>query len=94
MPKQSPFAIVVPTSTLAFVLEQSPTMSTLLRRLGFPDCRTCSVRFDETLAEAAINYQLDLELVLMTLNATLLKERIQRQQMLSIQPSSHNGVTT
>ncbi len=94
MPKQSPFAIVVANSTLAFVLEQSPTMSFLLRRLGFPDCQTCSVRFDETLAEAVVNYQLDLEQVLMTLNATLLKERIQRQQKLSIQPSSHNGATT
>lgn len=75
MSKVSPFSIVVPDMTLEEILQYGPTVQRVLRRLGFPDCTVCSVRFDETLEEAVANYGLDLEKVLMTLNATVVKER-------------------
>ena len=76
MYKVSPFSIVVSDMTLAEILQYGPTVRRVLRRLGFPDCTRCSVRFDETLEEAVLNYGLDLEKVLMTLNATIVKERV------------------
>ena len=74
--KTSPFSIVASDMTLAEILQHGPTVLRVLRRLGFPDCSNCSVRFDETLEEAVLNYGLYLEKVLMTLNATIVKERI------------------
>ena len=76
MSKVSPFAIVTSDMTLEEILQYGPTVRRVLRRLGFPDCTICSVRFDETLEEAVLNYGLDLEKVLMKLNATILKERV------------------
>ena len=61
--------------TLEEILQYGPTVRRVLRRLGFPDCTVCSVRFDETLEESVLNYGLELENVLMTLNATIVKER-------------------
>lgn len=75
MSKISPFSIVASDMTLEEILQYGPTVRRVLRRLGFPDCTVCSVRFDETLEEAVANYGLDLEKVLMTLNATIVKER-------------------
>ena len=75
MSKVSPFSIVTSEMTLEEILQYGPTVQKVLRRLGFPDCTKCSVRFDETLEEAVLNYDLDLEKVLMTLNATVVKER-------------------
>ena len=75
MSKVSPFSIVTSEMTLEEIFQYGPTVQTVLRRLGFPDCTKCSVRFDETLEEAVLNYDLDLEKVLMTLNATVVKER-------------------
>ena len=73
--KVSPFAIVTSDMTLEEILQYGPTVRRVLRRLGFPDCTGCSVRFDETLEEAVLNYGLDLEKALMALNATIVKER-------------------
>ena len=75
MSKVSPFSIVASDMTLEEILQYGSTVQRALRRLGFPDCTNCSVRFDETLEEAVLNYDLDLEMVLMTLNATIVKER-------------------
>lgn len=75
MSKVSPFSIVTSDMTLAEIVQYGPTVQRVLRRLGFPDCTVCSVRFDETLEEAVLNYDLDLEQVLMALNATIVKER-------------------
>ena len=75
MSKVSPFSIVTSDMTLEEILQYGPTVQRVLRRLGFPDCTGCSVRFDENLEEAVLNYGLDLEKVLMTLNATIVKER-------------------
>ena len=75
MSKVSPFSIVTSEMTLEEILQYGPTVQKVLSRLGFPDCTKCSVRFDETLEEAVLNYDLDLEKVLMTLNATVVKER-------------------
>ena len=75
MPKVSPFDIVTSDMTLEEILQFGSTVRKVLRRLGFPDCTNCTVRFDETLEEAVLNYGLDLDKVLMTLNATIVKER-------------------
>ena len=75
MSKVSPFSIVASDMTLEQILQHGVEVHRSLRRLGFPDCTKCSVRFDETLEEAVQNYGLDLEKVLMTLNATIVKER-------------------
>ena len=75
MSKVSPFSIVASDMTLEEILQYGPTVHRVLRRLGFPDCTVCSVRFDETLEEAVVNYGLDLEKVLMALNATIVKKR-------------------
>ena len=75
MSKVSPFSIVTSDMTLAEILQYGLSVQRVLRRLGFPDCTNSSVRFDETLEEAVLNYDLDLEMVLMTLNATIVKER-------------------
>ena len=71
--KVSPFAIVTSDMTLEEILQYGPTVRRVLRRLGFPDCTGCSVRFDETLEEAVLNYGLDLEKALMALNATIVR---------------------
>lgn len=71
---RSPFAIVDADETIEQLLDRGMCVQRALRRLGFPDCTGCSVRFDETLAEAVLNYGLNLERVLMTLNAVLIKE--------------------
>ncbi len=76
MSKVSPFTIVASDMTLEETLQYGPTVRRVLRRLRFPDCTRCSVRFDETLEEAVLNYGLDLEKVLMVLNATIVKERV------------------
>jgi len=81
MSKVSPFSIVASDMTLEEILQYGPTVRGVLRRLGFPDCTNCSVRFDETLEEAVLNYGLDLEKVLMVLNATIVKERIIASKM-------------
>lgn len=73
---RSPFAIVDAEQTMDTVLKHGVDVQRTLRRLGFPDCSACSVRFDETLEEAVLNYGLDLERVLMTLNAVLTKTRV------------------
>ena len=75
MSKVSPFAIVAPDMMLEEILQDGPTVRIVLRRLEFPDCTVCSVRFDETLEQAGLNYDLHLEKVLMALNATIVKER-------------------
>ena len=75
MSKVSPFSIVASDMTLEEILQYGSTVQRALRRLGFPDCTRCSVRFDETLEEAVLNYGLDIEKVLMALNATIVKER-------------------
>lgn len=71
---RSPFDIVDAAETIDQLLNRGVCVQRTLRRLGFPDCTTCSVRFDETLEEAVLNYGLVLERVLMTLNAVLIKE--------------------
>ena len=75
MSKVSPFSIVTSDMTLEEILQYGSTVPRALRKLGFPDCTSCSVRYDETLEEAVLNYGLDLERVLMALNATIVKER-------------------
>ena len=80
MSKISPFVIVDAQQTINAVLVQGAGVECALRRLGFPDCTKCSVRFDETLEEAVMNYGLDLEKVLMVLNAILIKQRRNRSK--------------
>jgi hypothetical protein len=75
MSKVSPFSIVTSDMKLEEILQYGSTVRRVLRRLGFPDCTSCSVRYDETLEEAVLNYGFDLEKVLMALNATIVKER-------------------
>ena len=94
MSKVSPFFIVTPESTLESILGAGTCAGVVLTKLGFPDCKTCSVRFDETLAEAALNYGLNLETVLMALNANLLKERVRTtMKNTGSEIKTHNGGT-
>ena len=76
MSKVSPFSIVTSDCTIESILQSGVCVKKLLLRLGFPDCTRCSVRFDETLKEATLNYRLNLEAVLMALNANIVKERM------------------
>ena len=78
MSKVSPFSIVTSDCTIDSILQSGVCAEKVLSSLGFPDCAHCSVRFDETLEEATVNYGLNLEAVLMALNANLVKERVEK----------------
>jgi hypothetical protein len=94
MSKVSPFSIVTSDCTIESILQSGVCVKKLLLRQGFPDCTRCSVRFDETLAEATLNYGLDLETVLMALNANLLKERVRTtMKNTASEMKAHNGGT-
>ena len=75
MSKVSPFAIVALDMRQKGILHYGPTVRRVLRRLEFPDCARCFVRFDETLEEVVLNYVPDLGKVFMACNATIVKER-------------------
>ena len=57
--------------TMAQVLRRHPAAGGVLATEGLPDCSGCSVRFDETLAEAADAYGFDLEVLLARLQQAL-----------------------
>ena len=57
--------------TMAQILRRHPAAGRVLAREGLPDCSGCSVRFDETLSEAADAYGFDLDLLLARLQAVL-----------------------
>ena len=75
MSKVSPFSIVTSDMTLEEILQYGPTVQRALRRLGFPDCTVVQYVSMKHWRKAVLNYGLDLEKVLMTLNATIVKER-------------------
>jgi len=57
--------------TMADVLRRHASATTVLAGHGLPDCTGCSVRFDETLAEAADAYGFDLGILLADLQSLL-----------------------
>jgi len=94
MSKVSPFSIVTSDCTIESILQSGVCVKRVLLRLGFPDCTRCGVRFDETLEEATLNYGLNLETVLMALNANLLKERVRTtMKNTASEIKAHNGGT-
>ena len=71
-------SILTAQSILEEVVNSSEEASQILQGLGFPDCRTCPVRLDETLVEAAENYEVDLMDLLGRLNLAMLSEAVRR----------------
>jgi len=57
---ERPSGPFVGTMTMSEVLRRHPSAGRVLSELGLPDCTGCSVRFDETLVEAAEAYGFDL----------------------------------
>ncbi len=63
------FDDIGPELTLDATLRLHPGARAVLAARHLPDCTGCAVRFDETLAEAAEAYELDLEALLRDLRA-------------------------
>lgn len=59
------------TLTMDQVLRRHPAAAAVLAQHHLPACGGCAVRFDETLAEAAEAYELDLTLLLQDLRRLL-----------------------
>lgn len=57
---ERPSGAFAATMTMSEVLRRHPSSGRVLLELGLPDCTGCSVRFDETLAEAAHAYGFNL----------------------------------
>lgn len=57
--------------TIERALARSPRAREVLKRHHLPDCSGCTVRFDETLDEATQAYGLDLDHLLVDLNALI-----------------------
>ena len=71
--------ILTPQNTIEDVLQSYPEAQSILATVHLPNCSSCLVRFDETLAEAAANYEFDLQRVLNLLNAGLLRHQMAQQ---------------
>lgn len=69
-------AILTPKNTIEEVLQSHPEAQQVLASVDLPNCSGCLVRFDETLAEAAANYEFDLQRVLNRLNVGLIRYRM------------------
>jgi iron-sulfur cluster repair protein YtfE (RIC family) len=69
-------AILTPKNTIEEVLQSHPEAQQVLASVDLPNCGGCLVRFDETLAEAADNYEFDLQRVLNRLNVGLIRHRM------------------
>lgn len=67
-PLDGPF---LPSLTMAQVLRRHPNAVRVLATIGLPGCSGCSVRHDETLAEAIDGYGLDGPALVAELNALL-----------------------
>lgn len=68
--------ILTPQNTIEEVLQSHPGAQQVLASVDLPNCGGCLVRFDETLAEAADNYEFDLQRVLNRLNVGLIRYRM------------------
>lgn len=68
--------LLTPKNTIEEVLKSHTTAKQVLAGVHLPNCSSCMVRFDETLAEAAANYEFDLEDLLNRLNLVLLRHHI------------------
>ena len=64
--------------TIEQTLLLHPASYIVLQKFGFPNCKNCSVRFDETLQEASEAYDINLNQMLSSLNQLLQKNDVSR----------------
>ena len=60
--------------TIEQTLHLHPAAYTVLQKFGFPNCKNCTVRFEETLQEASDAYDINLNQMLSSLNQLLEKK--------------------
>ena len=65
-----------PNMTIEQAIQFHPQAYVVLQKFGFPKCKKCSVRFEESLQEASDAYDINLHQVLFSLNQLLQKTKI------------------